>query len=138
MNSYLKSHTLNSFLAWVDQRQRSFRRRGVSLAKEWRLDELNHETVEITFKPLSSLSKARVTFRLWDDRWAQINAREISKTGWRWKWSTEGRIRPHYMNKAIVSRIEDTVDEACHYIDSTTKRLDAIWLDVLASGPRPI
>lgn len=135
-----RSNDLQDLFEAIDSRSKHFKSRSITVDKKLVSQNEDNalERVEIKFLPHSKLSLAQVQFYFWEDRWAWIDARERGKRGWRWQWTTEGRVLPSHLGGQLTRRIEMTVEEASHFSAGTEERLNNIWKGVLTTGPKGV
>jgi hypothetical protein len=100
------------------------------------------EKLEVTWQRRNKTNAPVVRLFVWSDRWAWADAREGSKSGWRWEWTSEGRIVNAEAGATIVQAFEAMLDAIG--LTSTQDDLaripikqSAVWKPFLATGPAP-
>lgn len=93
------------------------------------------ERIELTYRHRRRTKCPVVRLFVWSDRWAWVDAREAAKTGWRWEWTSEGRIVGTETAKTIVQAFEATIASIGDDLPMISPKLNAIWKPLLAIGP---
>lgn len=93
---------------------------------------------QLQFEARSTIGspKAILQVYFWEDRWIWIDARESSKTGWNWEWTSEGRVAPDKWGKHLAKKIEDSFELSSYAGDRVLDQLEHQWSTYLATGPR--
>lgn len=125
------------------KRSKSISRRGASLeytpVKEitnGRESDRSRTDVTIAYRVDGAPVKLRV--RAWGDRWVWVDARRVSKSGWVWEFTSEGRLLPSSAARDLVSRTEETMDASFLPVSDVSRTISAIWSKCLATGPRRV
>lgn len=98
-------------------------------------ESVSIEKIEITYRRLSRARGPRVRIFIWSDRWCWVDAREIARQGWRWKWTAEGRLMPEVIGTSTIAALEESIKVAFHASEEAPQRLEEIWKPLLARGP---
>ena len=98
-------------------------------------DGAAEDRVELRF---TSRKKQQLSLTVWEDRTIRVTASEsISKAGWKFTYTDEGRFVGSEGGRAIVSAVEASLAAMFEMTDKDVGRLEAIWGPLLAKGPRP-
>lgn len=79
----------------------------------------------------------RLTLHVWQDRWILVDARRSSKAGWVWEFRTEGRLLGGQSARALVGLFEASLG-AGHWDTEAPAKLERIWSNILATGPKAV
>jgi hypothetical protein len=75
---------------------------------------------------------------VWPDRWAWIDARHSVHGGWRWQFTTQGRLVDAGGARAFVANVEKMLRTAQRPASEVPDAMHAIWDATLLSGARRI
>lgn len=121
------------------ERRSFWKRKRARISIQQRIDgDCELKKVEIVVRSMPQLSRSLLQIHIWEDRWIWIDAREISKSGWLWEWTNEGRPSPSLFGKPLISKFEQSFDEMSHAGTDIKLRLDRIWAGKLADGPKRV
>lgn len=121
----------------LESRSKSWKHRGASIALlEVANDPHGHRRLEFEARSKSRRSQAFLQVYFWEDRWIWIDAREASKDGWKWEWTSEGRVAPHRWGRPLTKKIEDTFELTSYADNRVPEQLECEWGTFLAAGPR--
>lgn len=101
-----------------------------------KLSDRGRTDVSITYR----VNGARIQLRLhvWGDRWVWVDVRRISKHGWTWAYTAEGRFLSSNGARALVDRVAKTMDATWNAESQVPNSLAEIWSKCLAVGPRSL
>lgn len=107
-----------------------------SCDKVYEIDgEQKIEKLELVFFLLGA-NKVRITIDIWDSRWAWIDIRLPSKSGWVFEWQKEGRVG-YIEAKDFTDTVLKTI--RLPYLNSDSshlqKMLEEIWKKITINGP---
>jgi len=120
-------------------RSKAWKHKFFDVSVEHRLDHTVSppvEMVEIILRRGRPEKSPRIRLTLWEDRWAEVDAREAGRTGWRWSCRFQGRVLGGREGKQIIQDIE-AFDAL---LDDDRRRADpevlsSFWDGKLARGP---
>lgn len=121
----------------IEARRKSWKHKGASISfDDIAKDADGYRRLQFEARSNSRRSKSILQVYFWEDRWIWIDARESSKTGWKWEWSSEGRVAPDKWGKHLAKKIEDSFELSSYAGDRVLDQLEHQWSTYLATGPR--
>ena len=118
----------------------SFRKRRKSLSHRTRRAEVAKVYELVDGKKLERLEidlvkydEASLRLHAWPDRLIWLDARRLTKKGWAWSWTREGRLLGE--PRLVIAALEQTLDILFEMDASRTRELDGPWSQLLARGP---
>jgi hypothetical protein len=85
---------------------------------------------------LQGIQRTVVRLLVWPDRWIWIDARQSSKAGWIWQFTTEGRLRGGLPAATLSQALEDSLAAAHAGSQASSEELRKLWEPLLARGPQ--
>jgi hypothetical protein len=138
----------NSDHAWIvdvldglRRRSRALKHKTHSVECERVFEEANGkriERIDLTLRQSRSSHGLVLRAKIWQDRWAWIDARSGGKSGWTMEWTVEGRAAGGVSGQALMDRIEGTFDAISTAKAADDAALDKIWKEILLRGPKPV
>ncbi|MBX9884286.1 MAG: hypothetical protein K2X68_04865 [Novosphingobium sp.] len=130
---------LLNFLDSLRRRQKPFKHKGISLVVDRVIEERSDRRVERLDLVLRFRKRQTITLIIRQDRTIRLHACEaITKAGWFFQYTTDGRLLGIYDGGDLVAGIEKTVSAMFGMSGETVSLLDAIWDKLLARGPQPM
>jgi hypothetical protein len=97
-------------------------------------DGLTEERVELRF---TSRKRQQLTLTLWEDRTVRVIASEsVPQAGWKFTYTSEGRLVGSEGGRSIVSALEASLSAMFEMTGEDVARLETIWGPLLAKGPQ--
>lgn len=84
---------------------------------------------------LESWSDAQLQMAAWPNRFVWLDGSLLTKKGWTWNWTYEGRLLGAVSARAAVEALEKTFDLAFGMNEARVGELTAVWKPLLAKGP---
>jgi hypothetical protein len=130
---------LLNFLDALRRRQKPFRHKGITLTVDRIIEEKPGGRVERIDLTLRFRKRQTLTITIRQDRTVWLHACEaISKAGWLFQYTADGRLLGNYDGRDLIAGIEETASAMFGMTRETAGSLGAIWDKLLARGPRPI
>lgn len=130
---------LQGFLDALRRRQKSFKHKGISLIADRVIEEKPEGRVERIDLIMRFRKRQTITITIRQDRTVRIHACEkITKAGWLFQYSADGRLLGIYDGRDLIAGIEETAAAMFGMSGETVDLLGAIWDKLLARGPQPI
>ena len=133
-----KSDVLLEVVQSLQKRRKALKYKVDSLACERvveRSDDGDLEKLEVRFKNKNGPLSTTLTFHIWEDRWAWIDARAGGKMGWKWEWSGEGRMSGRDIGKQVLTHLEKSLSVMWDEDADISQALESLWVKILAKGP---
>lgn len=130
---------LLNFLDALRRRQKPFKHKGISLVVDRVIEERFDRLVERLDLVLRFRKRQTITLTIRQDRTIRLHACEaITKAGWLFQYTTDGRLLGIYDGGDLVAGIEKTVSAMFGMSGETVSLLGTIWDKLLARGPQPM
>jgi hypothetical protein len=84
---------------------------------------------------LESWSDAQLQMVARSNRFVWLSGGLLTKKGWTWNWTYEGRLLGAVSARAAVEALEKTFDLAFSMEEARIGELTAVWKPLLAKGP---
>lgn len=137
--SRYKDSYLDRISLALGKRSRAIKAKTLSAHLNRVVEETDGSRVEVfefvvgTIVPMNGSMRIKI----WPDRWADIDARISSKSGWMLDWTESGRLVDIDV-RSLVRAIEETIDAIDSDSTRATAKLNGIWDRLLAKGPKPV
>lgn len=95
-------------------------------------------SVEVSVSYLIQGATVRLRVIAWDDRWIWVDARRLTKRGWAWSVTCQGRFLDQSGPSGVIRRVEETISATRNLDDEIPSLVRGIWADCLAQGPRSV
>jgi|CXWL01.1.fsa_nt_gi hypothetical protein len=96
------------------------------------------ERIDLTLRQSRSRQGLVLRAKIWEDRWAWVDARAGGKSGWTMEWTVEGRAAGGVSGRAFITSIEETFDAISIASAADAAALNKMWQPILLRGPKPI
>ena len=121
------------------RRQKAFAHKGITLTADRVIEEKPEQRIERIDLIIRLRKRQTITIIVRQDRTVRLHACEaITKAGWRFEYTTNGRLPGTYCGMDLVVAIEKTASSMFGMTGDTVSLLSLIWDRLLARGPRPI
>lgn len=94
--------------------------------------------VDITLSYRVDAAKVMLRLAVWGDGWIWVDVRRHSKKGWAWEFTTDGRMSSVEGARALTQCAEATINATMLPSEDVVQAIQAIWVHVLARGPRRV
>jgi hypothetical protein len=81
---------------------------------------------------------ASVRLWAWPSRRIWLDARRLTKKGWAWSWTHEGRLLGECSAPQVTAALEETYDLLYEMDTSRAHELAKPWTRLLAQGPKAV
>lgn len=106
----------------------------VDISKVYDAGTVRRERLEVSLSGYQS-NNPTLRMHVWPDRWVWVDARELSKRGWVWAWTYEGRLLGDRSGRDLVATLENSYHGLSNMDGTRTHELTALWKPLLARGP---
>jgi len=96
------------------------------------------EKMEVTLRQFGSPRSTTIRVYYWQDRWVWIDAREASKRGWLWSFTSEGRMKGGKAGMDLLAYVEQFNDLLPIDGSQPDNLAASFWQRRLLGGPRPV
>ena len=95
------------------------------------------EIFELTVETPGASKRAVFQLHAWEDRWVWVDGRQsISKQGWLWEWTHEGRFIGDGGGRQLIEALEKSISLSPSFSDHPYQaQITGVWKPILASGP---
>ena len=94
------------------------------------------ERIDLTFRQSRSSKGVVLRAKIWQDRWAWVDARSGGNGGWIFEWTVEGRAAGGVSGQALMRAIEETYDALPISDSADDAALNEKWKVILLRGPK--
>ncbi len=128
---------LQDLLNSLRSRQKAFAHKGVKFIADRVIEEKSDRRVERIDLVLRLRKRQTITLTVRQDRTVRLHACEaITKAGWRFQYTADGRLLGTLGGRDLVSAMEVTASRMFGMTDQTVGSLSLIWDQLLARGPQ--
>jgi hypothetical protein len=131
---------ITDVLDGLRRRSRAFKHKMHSVECERVFEEENGKRIErldLTLKRTRSSQGFVLRAKIWQDRWAWIDARSGGKGGWTIEWTVEGRAAGGVSGQVLSRALEETYDAISISNAADNAALNEVWKALLLRGPNP-
>lgn len=96
------------------------------------------ERIDITLRQSRSSQGFVLRAKIWQDRWAWIDARSGGKNGWTLEWTVEGRAAGSVTGQALMETVEEMFDAISISKAADDAALSKMWRPILSRGPKRV
>jgi hypothetical protein len=130
---------LQDLLNALRRRQKAFAHKGVKLIADRVIEEKPDGRIERIDLVLRLRKRQIITLTIKQDRTVRLHACEaIAKAGWRFQYTSNGRLLGTQSGRDLVEAMEATASSMFGMTDQTAGSLSLIWDQLLARGPQSI
>lgn len=130
---------LLDFLEALRRRRKALAHKNVILTVDRIIEEKANDRVERIDLVIRLRKRQTITMTLRQDRTVRLHACEaITKAGWRFQYTAEGRLLGTNGGSDLVAAIEETGSRMFGMTNETVGSLGLIWDRLIARGPQPI
>lgn len=96
------------------------------------------EKLELRLQRTRSPKGPVFRLHMWEDRWIWVDFREAAPKGWKWCWTTEGRLSGVKRGSDLIEAIERSAKLIYAAEGAPQQALDELWRPLLLTGPSPL
>ena len=96
------------------------------------------ERLDLTLRQSRSSQGFVLRAKIWQDRWAWIDARSGGKNGWTLEWTVEGRAAGGVAGQALMEAVEEMFDVISISKAAADAALTKMWKPILLRGPKRV